>query len=231
MGQIQNCPASPEVSVFLLAQNRLLRDTLARLLRKRSAINVVGISRDTKAIANEIAESHCEVVVTDCFTSECHTSLLCELLNQNPEIKILLFGMDEDPEIFLHAVQLGIRGYVLKDASAAEIIAAVRAVARGEASCPPRLCLALIQHVASEYRTKPKNAPGSGTDKNCLTHRQLQLMHLVAQGLTNKEIATNLNLSEFTVKNHIRRVMRQVEAENRHEAVDLIRATGHLVAQ
>jgi DNA-binding NarL/FixJ family response regulator len=56
-------------------------------------------------------------------------------------------------------------------------------------------------------------------------------MHLVAQGLTNKEIAASPNLSEFTVKNHIRRVMRQMEAESRHEAVDLIRATGHLVAQ
>jgi two-component system, NarL family, response regulator DegU len=229
MGQIQNCPESPEVSVFLLAENRLLRDTLARLLRKRSEINVVGISRDTKAITNEIAESSCEVVLTDCFSTESHTSLLSDLLNQNADVKILLFGMDEDPEIFLEAVQLGIRGYVLKDASAAEIIAAVRAVARGEASCPPRLCLTLIQHVASEYRLKPKN--GAGTDKNSLTHRQLQLMHLVAQGLTNKEIAASLNLSEFTVKNHIRRVMRQMEAESRHEAVDLIRATGHLAAQ
>jgi DNA-binding NarL/FixJ family response regulator len=230
MGQIQNCPESPEVSVFLLAENRLLRDTLARLLRKRSEINVVGISRDTKAITNEIGESNCEVVLTDCFSTESHTSLLSDLLSHNAEVKILLFGMDEDPEIFLEAVQLGIRGYVLKDASAAEIIAAVRAVARGEASCPPRLCLTLIQHVASEYRLK-KNGAGLATDKNSLTHRQLQLMHLVAQGLTNKEIAASLNLSEFTVKNHIRRVMRQMEAESRHEAVDLIRATGHLVAQ
>jgi DNA-binding NarL/FixJ family response regulator len=56
-------------------------------------------------------------------------------------------------------------------------------------------------------------------------------MRLVAHGLTNKEIAASLNLSEFTVKNHIRRVMRQMAAESRHEAVDLIRATGHLVAQ
>ncbi|MGB7465195.1 MAG: response regulator transcription factor, partial [Candidatus Acidiferrum sp.] len=121
--------------------------------------------------------------------------------------------------------------YVLKDASAAEIIAAVRAVARGEASWPPRLCLTLIQHVASEYRLRLKNGAGLGTDKNSLTHRQLELMQLVAQGLTNKEIAASLNLSEFTVKNHIRRVMKHMEADSRHEAVDLIRATGHLVAQ
>jgi DNA-binding NarL/FixJ family response regulator len=61
-----------------------------------------------------------------------------------------------------------------------------------------------------------------------LTARQLQLLRLVANGLTNKEIAANLNLSEFTVKNHVRRIMRQVEAEDRHEAVALVRAAGDL---
>lgn len=137
MGQIQNFPGSEEVSVFLLAENRLLRDTLARLLRKRTAINVVGISRDSKSVLNEITESRCQLVLTDCFGSDSNTGLIVELLAQNPDIRILLFGMDEDPGTFLRAVQLGVRGYVLKDASAAEIVAAVRAVARGEASCPP----------------------------------------------------------------------------------------------
>ncbi len=107
MGQIQNCPESPEVSVFLLAENRLLRDTLARLLRKRSEINVVGISRHTKAITNEIAESNCEVVLTDCFSTESHASLLSDLLNHNADVKILLFGMDEDPGDFPRSCAIG----------------------------------------------------------------------------------------------------------------------------
>jgi DNA-binding NarL/FixJ family response regulator len=228
MGQIHNSPESPEVSVFLLAENRLLRDTLARLLRKRSEVNVVGISGDTDAVHNAIATSGCEAVLTDCFSNGNHSGLLLEFLNRNPEIKILLFGMDEDEDIFIRAVQLGVRGYILKDAAAAEIINAIRIVARGEAFCPPRLCLRLIQHISNEHRLKPKNEPLLAAGRNGLTHRQLELMHLVAQGLTNKEIAASLNLSEFTVKNHIRRVMRQMEADSRHEAVDLIRATGHL---
>ncbi len=230
MGQIHNCPESPEVSVFLLAENRLLRDTLARLLRKRSEVNVVGISGDTEAVRNAIATSGCEAVLTDCFSSGNHTGLLLELLNRCPEIKILLFGMDEDPDIFIRAVQLGVRGYILKDASAAEIITAIRIVARGEAFCPPRLCLTLIQHISNEHKLKPRSE-SLAAGRNGLTHRQLELMHLVAQGLTNKEIAARLNLSEFTVKNHIRRVMRQMEADSRHEAVDLIRATGYLATQ
>ena len=61
-----------------------------------------------------------------------------------------------------------------------------------------------------------------------LTYRQRQLVSLVARGLTNKEIAANLNLSEFTVKNHLHRIMKRVQAESRHEAVDVVRAGGVL---
>jgi DNA-binding NarL/FixJ family response regulator len=61
-----------------------------------------------------------------------------------------------------------------------------------------------------------------------LTLRQQQLLTLVAKGLTNKEIAAQLNLSEFTVRNHIQRILRQLDAESRHEAVETIRAQGHL---
>jgi DNA-binding NarL/FixJ family response regulator len=63
-----------------------------------------------------------------------------------------------------------------------------------------------------------------------LTIRQQQLISLVAKGLTNKEIAWRLNLSEFTIKNHIHRIMRQVEADSRHEAVEIARASGYAVA-
>ncbi len=68
----------------------------------------------------------------------------------------------------------------------------------------------------------------AGGVKYCLTRRQLELIRLVERGLSNKEIAANLNLSEFTVKNHLRRIMKEVDADDRHEAVDAIRASGLL---
>ncbi|HET8922770.1 MAG TPA: response regulator transcription factor, partial [Candidatus Acidoferrum sp.] len=138
------------------------------------------------------------------------------------------FGMDEDPQTFLKAVRFGVSGYVVKDASAAEIIAAVRAVAQGEAVCPPKLCMTLFQHVAREFRKQPGITDREARIKFGLTHRQNQLVALVATGLTNKEIAATLNLSEFTVKNHLRRIMKQVDADSRYEAVDMIRASGFL---
>jgi DNA-binding NarL/FixJ family response regulator len=228
MGQMFNSTLSPEIRVYLLAENRLLRDTLARLLRKRSGINVVGVSRSSVTSKDEIISSLCEVVLTDCFDGAAHSDLLQKLFDQESGIKIVLFGMNADPGVFFKAVSLGICGYLLKDASSAEIVSAVLAAMRGEATCPPNLCMALMEYFCKRGSTYLDASAGPTSDKKSLTPRQLQLIRLVADGLTNKEIASSLNLSEFTVKNHIRRVMRRVEAATRYDAVDQVRATGQL---
>ena len=135
--------------------------------------------------------------------------------------------MDSDEEQFLAAVRSGVMGYLLKDASASDLVAAVRAVYRGEAVCPPQLCATLfrfVAHVVEETAVKRTAA------KPDLTLRQQQLVTLVAKGLTNKEIASQLNLSEFTVRNHIHRILKQVDAGSRSEAVETIRAYGYSIS-
>jgi DNA-binding NarL/FixJ family response regulator len=88
--------------------------------------------------------------------------------------------------------------------------------------------MSLIQHLSKKRQEKLETSDPQSSDRKTLTPRQLQLLRLVADGKTNKEIAATLNLSQFTVKNHMRRVMRQVEAASRHDAVSLVRATGQL---
>jgi DNA-binding NarL/FixJ family response regulator len=170
----------------------------------------------------------CDVLLLDSITPVCAGDGLQELFQRLPELKIVLFGMDEDPGNFLEAVKLGVSGYLLNDASSEDIISAVRGVVQGEAVCPGKLCMSLFQYVAAELSQKPVLADQEASLKASLTFRQRQLMSLVAKGMTNKEIAASLSLSEFTVKNHIHRIMKQVEAETRHEAVDLMRAGGFL---
>jgi len=216
------------INVFLIADNRLLRETLERLLQKRAGIGVVGVSRGASSAWEEVAASRCEIVLTDCLASDRDTNLISELFEHLPQIKVVLFGMDEDSDVFLKFAFLGVSGFVLKDASAAEMISAVRGVAQGEAACPPKLCMTLLQYLAREHQQRAKVSSEQGSAKRLLTYRQLELMDLVARGMSNKEIAANLNLSEFTVKNHMRRIMKQVDAGNRHEAVNLIRASGFL---
>lgn len=208
-------------NVYVVAENRLLRETLVRLFRKRSEIQIVGNTCCSASAIEDIASAKSDVLILDCFGTK-HTSegWLANLQESVPKIRIVLFGMDEDPEVFLRAVRLGIAGYVLKNASASDLLDAVRTVAQGEASCPPQFCKVLFRTVAA---TTNELKDERATTQFDLTQRQRQLMSLVAMGLSNKEIAANLNLSEFTVKNHIYRVMKQVDADSRHEAATLIR--------
>src|SRR5438270_6030958 len=210
------------IKVFVVAENRLLRETLVRLFRKRSEVNIVGDACCSDSSVEAIATSKSDLLLLDCFKSNTASDddWLAELQDSIPEIKVILFGMDEDPDIFIQAVRRGIAGFVLKNASATDLLDAVRTVAQGEATCPPRFCKVLFKALAS---AGSEDSDGRMSSQFDLTQRQRQLMSLVAMGLSNKEIAANLNLSEFTVKNHIYRVMKQVDAQTRHEAVSLIR--------
>jgi DNA-binding NarL/FixJ family response regulator len=221
--------AVPVENVYLIAEHRLLRESLVRLLRKKADIRVVGESRHSDSTAAEIISSNCHVLLLDSLTTAYATELLDELFERAPKIRIVLFGMDDDPHVFLNAVRLGVSGYLVKDASAADIVAAVRGVLQGDAVCPPKLCMTLFQHISREFRKHPAITDREARIKFGLTHRQSQLVALVAKGLTNKEIAATLNLSEFTVKNHLRRIMKKVEVGSRHYAVVVIRAVGLLL--
>jgi DNA-binding NarL/FixJ family response regulator len=221
--QISGKPLSPLAKVYVVAENRLLREALVRLFRKRAEISIVGDSCCSDVAIEDLVSSKSNLLILDCFdTKRTSDDWIARVQEAIPEIKIILFGMSEDPDVFLRAVRRGIEGYVLKSASAADLLDAVRTVAQGEAVCPPKFCKILFATVAAAaIETRDERA----TPQFDLTQRQRQLMSLVAMGLSNKEIASNLNLSEFTVKNHIYRVMKQVDAQTRHEAVSLIRET------
>ena len=210
------------ISVYLVVQNRLLRETLVRLFQKKAGISVVGESRYSESSSAYLTTA-CDVLLVDSLSGIYALNVVEEVKGTSPN-RIVLFGMDEDADCFLKAVRLGVSGYLLKDASSMEIIAAVRGVAQGEAVCPPRLCMSLFQYVAQDFRQRSGMDDQQACIKIGLTYRQRELMALVAKGMTNKEIAAKLNLSEYTVKNHIHRIMRTVEADSRHEAVDVIRA-------
>jgi len=199
------------IRVYLQIENRLLREALGRLFRKRAEFKVVGQGGQGEEKAGEGLCGECDVVAADFLGSGAEAAA--------KGMKVVLIGMDGEPAAFLRAVRAGICGYLLKDASATEVVSAMRAAMRGEAVCPPRLCAELFRCIAREPEPR-RNRGASGAAM--ITLRQRQLAELVAQGLTNKEIAAWLNLSEFTVRNHIHRILKQVDAGSRREAVDAI---------
>ena len=172
----------------------------------------------------EVAKSGCDVALLDFLDPEWMSVVKKQSQEKGRTIKTIVIGMDAERASFLEAVRCGVMGFLLKDASAADVTAAVRAVARGEAICPPQMCTMLFQTVAQIERNRQVKKP---TGKMSLTLRQQKLMKLVAKGLTNKEIAEELHLSEYTVKNHMSRILKQLDAENRSEAVETVRECGY----
>ncbi len=215
------------IRVFLMMENRLLREALIRLLRKRSDIVVVSQDGPADAAASPVLDAQFDVLLIDSFQTTWPAAKIARQTGGQAAYKVILIGMEPDEELFVAAVRFGVMGYLLKDASASELVAAVRAVYRGEAVCPPQLCSTLFRFVAHVIEESPVKRLTARPD---LTMRQQQLMALVAKGLTNKEIASRLNLSEFTVRNHIHRVLKQLDAGSRSEAVEAIRAYGYAIS-
>ncbi len=227
MDPVSEIVPSLSIRVFLMMENRLLREALIRLLRKRSDLVVVGYDDPADATPYRVPERQFDVLLIDSFQTIWTTAKIARETGGKAAYKAVLIGMEPDEELFMAAVRSGVMGYLLKDASASELVAAVRAVYRGEAVCPPQLCATLFRFVAHVVEETPVKRTASKPD---LTLRQQQLVTLVAKGLTNKEIASHLNLSEFTVRNHIHRILKQVDAVSRSEAVETIRAYGYSIS-
>jgi DNA-binding NarL/FixJ family response regulator len=221
MAVLENKQSNDVTRVFFLIENRLVRETLVRLFRKRSDLCVVGQGCSLEGI--DVHDFQCDILVLDDLQM---LSPVGVRLHDEPEaMGIVLIGMEEDEGQFLLAVRSGVSGYLLNDVSASDVVTAVRAVARGEAVCPPRLSRTLFHAVARFFRETPLLTKQESMPE--LTIHQQQIISLVAKGLTNKEIASHLNLSEFTIKNHVHRIMKQVDAVNRSEAVRTVRACGY----
>jgi two-component system, NarL family, response regulator DevR len=215
---------SGAAAVFLLAENRLLREALLRILSNKEDIQVVGAGADGFEVAEQILASRANLVVLDSVALIlADRGIVHKLRSANPGIRVVMVGMEAEEDVFLRVVQAGALGYVLKEASALEVARTIRAVAAGEAVCPAGLSAVLFrwveQHRPSIPNLRLKNSLG-------LSRREQQLVGLIQQGLTNKEMAARLNLSEQTVKNHVHRMLRKLGAPDRLSMVEVCRNEG-----
>jgi len=211
---------SENIKVLVVAENRLLREALARVLRKDNGIRVVSAIGFAFETAKQIAQAKPHVLILDPTGFESSSGqVVVQAIREVPSLKVVLIGMEADDVTFLRWVRAGIAGYLLKNASANEVVVAVNSTARGKAVCPSELCLALFNWVA---RQEIPISNLNGKLQLGLTQREVQILRIIGCGLSNKEIATQLNLSEQTVKNHVHRIMRQLNAGSRYAAVETV---------
>lgn len=214
------------VTVYLLAENRLLREALSGILGKKSDVRVVGSNAFGESTDRQISELKPQILLSDgMILIPSRLILLSKLQSQLKRLRVILVGMEAERGLFLSAVRSRVCGYVLKDASAGEVYSAVQSVAKGEAVCPSLLLQWLFEAAADVPDHVPRLL---ATRKLGLTLRQQQLILLIGRGLTNKEIASHLNLSEQTIKNHVHRMLQKAGESDRlaivERYIDLARA-------
>jgi DNA-binding NarL/FixJ family response regulator len=211
------------VQLFLVIENRLLREAMSVIFQRQSGLRLLNSIRYSETAFDQAANSGCDILLADqASTAAFPQNFITDLLSLSPGRKAIFIGMDEDSDGFLQAVRAGVSGYLLGDASAEDTVAAVRKVAMGEAVCPPKLCQHLFQFVAQSTREGSMILNQRLCLSLGLTGRQQQLIALLARGFTNKEIAESMHLSQFTVKNHVHRIMRRLKAQNRYAAVQTV---------
>lgn len=203
---------SRTISVLIVADVRLYREGLAASLSSRDYLQVfaVGAGRlDAGTRARELAP---DVVIVDIATRE-SLELIRDLHDQVPT-KILAFAVEEVTSDILECAEAGAAGYVTADASIDDLVSAIERIAREELVCSPRVAARLFGRISERSGRHLADASETRT----LTTRERQVLQLIRQGHSNKEIAQKLCIAEPTVKNHVHHLLEKLEVTTRVQA-------------
>ncbi len=206
------------IAVLLADDHDILRDGLKALLSMAGDIEVVGEAHTGREAVEQSVLLAPDVVLMDISMPELDGVEACRRIRaQAPESRVLFLTMHEAEEYFFRALQAGASGYVIKRTAAADLVAAVRAVARGEAFLSPSLARALVDNYAERdlSRSSSSGAFPAGVPRTpeiadnyaTLTSREREILQLVGEGNTNQEIADRLHVSIKTVQSHRAAVM------------------------
>jgi DNA-binding NarL/FixJ family response regulator len=209
-------PGEPiPIRVLTADDQRVVREGLALLLGLMPGVEVVGAAKDGREVLALAAETRPDVVLMDLRMPHCDGVDATRLLReQYPEIKVIALTTYADDRSVLDALRAGARGYLTKDCGAAEIQQALRDVLDDRSAIDP----AVQHHLVAAITAEPQPAPASAAPAG-LTPREREVLTLIAQGLSNAEIAERLFVSEGTVKSHINHLLTKTGARDRAQAV------------
>ena len=219
--------ADRPVRVLVVDDQTLFREALTTLLGVREEVEMVGAVGDGAQALEAVALLRPDVVLMDLRMPVLDgVATTRRLAVEHPDVRVLvLTTFDGDDEVF-PALRAGAVGYLLKDATASRLVEAVQAAARGESVLQPSVATKLIARVSQ--LPDPPAVPRPQPLVDPLTERELDVLRAVADGLSNREAAALLFLSEGTVKNHVTNVLAKLGVRDRTQAALRARALGLL---
>jgi two-component system nitrate/nitrite response regulator NarL len=205
------------VRLIVANNHQLFRQCLATVLAAYRHFVVVDVAVDEQ-LPTHIKAHAADVVLIDWeAANEGLLRLTMKINEELPRVKLVFLGVPETRQAFLDSIEAGAQGYVVKEGSLDDLVKAIDSVLRDEAVCSPQLTHSLFERLADLYREVSRlRIPACSP----LTFRQLQIVSLIANGLSNKQIARELRLSLYTVKNHIHNILDILDVEDRQQAVN-----------
>jgi DNA-binding NarL/FixJ family response regulator len=210
-------PKSPHeaIRILVVASVRLYREGLAQVLDRRDGLRIVGTAADRREAVERTRELRPRIILLDMSTPD-GQSIPREAASLVPGLRVVALGVTEVESDVLACAEAGVAGYVPRDASLDDLVAALRTAARGEVPCSPLLVGSLWRRVSALAANQISGSPPGG-----LTRREREIVRLIDRDLSNKEIAHELGIEVATVKNHVHNVLEKLGVHRRVEAARL----------
>ena len=204
-----------KIRLLVIEDNRLLRDGILSILKPHSDIVIIGASGDGKDTLVKIKQSKPNVVLLDLGLRSQNSLHVVEIVKgEFPQAKIIVMDLAPVQADILQYVKAGANGFILKDASLNDLLITIRTVSEGATVLPPMLVDSLFSQIVEfavrEGKTKLKQAVQ-------MTKREREVIELLSEGMTNKEIAQRIHVSMYTIKSHIHNIMEKLALHTRLE--------------
>ncbi len=203
------------IRILLADDHKVMRAGLRLLLERQSGFKVVGEASDGRDVVEQAEASRPDVVVLDIAMPNLSGIEAAQRISAAlPQTRIIILSMHSDESYVLRALKAGAKGYLLKDSAENDLIEAIRAVSQGKAFFSPEISNILVEDYVREMTKR-----GAEDSYELLTPREREIMQMLAEGKSNKDIATLLNLSLYTVETHRRNLQDKL---NLHSLAELI---------
>lgn len=203
----------PKIRILIIEDNRVLRDGLTVMLNGQPDMHVVATIGSGNNVLEKASDTKPHVILLDVGLKNFNELSVVESVRKNiPDAKVIGMGFIPTQSDIVEFVAAGASGFILKSALVKDFLSSVRSVARGEKVLPPSLTDSLFSHVASLTVAKRKGSPSQAVR---MTTREREIIVLIADGLSNKEIAQRLNIATHTVKSHVHNVMEKLALHTR----------------
>jgi two-component system, NarL family, nitrate/nitrite response regulator NarL len=205
------------ITVFVYARVRLYREGLAEILAHERVFDVLGTAAKLGEALAKLATLEPDVLVVDTSFRESRAEIRT-IAAKTPAAAVVAVAIPDSEESVIAFAEVGATGYVTRDASGEELVKAVRHAARGEVVCPPRFVATVFRRLALLAMQQEPEPPVER-----LTTREREVVFLIGEGLSNKQIAERLLIEVATVKQHVHNILEKLEVAHRSEAAAAVR--------